>query len=165
MISAVGTKHVVGVADMKVSACPEDVIVTHALGSCLGISAHDSSVPVGGLLHVMLPTSAVNPEKAAANPYMFVDTALPPFFHTLYKLGATKRNLVIKVAGGANIHGVTKDTFAIGKRNIIVVKKMFWRNNVLIEAQDVGGSHARTMYLEIGTGKVTLSTAGEAMEL
>ena len=153
-------KHIVGVADMKTSAATGDVIVTHALGSCLGIAVHDARAGVGGLLHVMMPVSSINPEKAKINPYMFVDTGVPSFFQKLYSLGCDKRQLVVKVAGGANVHGKDNDRFAIGKRNYMMLKKIFWKNGVLIESEDVGGGCARTMYLEIGTGKVWLSTAG-----
>ncbi len=160
-----GVKTIVGVADMAISTTAGDVIVTHALGSCLGIAAYDSSSAVGGILHVMLPTATVNPDKAKANPYMFVDTGLPAFFHTLYGRGAVKQRLVVKVAGGANVNNVKTDSFAIGKRNYIMFKKLLWKNGVLIEAADVGGSHARTMYLEIGSGRVWLSTAGATKDL
>ena len=40
--------HIVDVADMKVSAVKGDVLVTHALGSCLGITIHDPAAHVGG---------------------------------------------------------------------------------------------------------------------
>jgi len=68
MTTAPKTSHVVGVADMKLSQNPGDVIVTHALGSCIGIAIHDPVACVAGILHFMLPLSDVNPEKAATNP-------------------------------------------------------------------------------------------------
>jgi len=153
-------KHIVGVADMQISDRPGDEIVTHALGSCLGIAAHDPRAKVGGMLHVMLPLSNINPEKAKSNPYMFVDKGVPEFFRRLYGIGANKRNLTVSVAGGASVNGTAADRFAIGKRNYIVLKKMFWKNGVLIDAEDVGGGSARTMHLEVGSGRVWLSMGG-----
>jgi len=150
---------------MKIAQQPGDVIVTHALGSCLGITAHDPVANVGGMLHVMMPMSKVNPEKAKANPYMFVDTGVPAFFEQLYKAGGKKGRLEVKVAGGANVQKSTKDRFAIGKRNHVVLKKLFWKNGILVESEDVGKDMARTMYLEIGSGRVWLSTSGVQKEL
>jgi chemotaxis protein CheD len=150
---------------MRIATSPGDVIVTHALGSCLGISAHDPVAQVGGLLHVMMPMSNINPDKARLNPYMFVDTGVPKFFQELYDAGAKKGRLCVKVAGGANVHANGTDTFAIGKRNFIVLKKMFWKNGVMLDAEDVGGQHARTMYVEIGSGRVWLSTRGQTKDL
>lgn len=158
-------KHIVGVADMKIASQPGDVIVTHALGSCLGITIHDPSAAVGGMLHVMMPMSSTNPDKAKVNPYMFVDTGIPAFFREAYAAGAQKHRLVVTVAGGANVQNVGKDSFAIGKRNYTILKKILWKNSVMIASSDVGGSHARTMNLEIGSGRVWLSTAGVVKEL
>ena len=159
-------KQIVGVADMKISDQPDDVVVTHALGSCLGIAVHDPVAGVGGLLHVMMPFSKINPTKAQSCPYMFVDTGVPAFFQAFYEAGGLKNRLVVKVAGGANVHQNNgEDRFAIGKRNHVVLKKLFWKNGILIDSEDVGGGNARTMYLNIGTGRVWLSTAGVEKEL
>lgn len=158
-------KHIVGVADMTVASKVGDVIVTHALGSCLGITVYDPVANVGGMLHVMMPTSSVNPDKAKLNPFMFVDTGVPTFFRQIFDAGGLKNRCVVKVAGGANVHKAKVDTFAIGKRNYIMLKKIFWKNGVLIDSKDVGGTSARTMYLEIGSGRVWLSTSGTARDL
>ncbi len=157
-------KYVVGVGDMKVGTAA-DLIVTHGLGSCLGIAVHDPASHVGGLLHVMMPMSELNPAKAAVNPYMFVDTGVPEFFRQIYAVGGVKSRLVVKVAGGANTQGANGDHFAIGKRNYIILKKMFWKNGILIDGEDVGGSIARTMYLDINAGRVWLNIAGDDKEL
>ena len=57
-------KKVVGVSDLKVSNNVNDSIITHALGSCLGITAYDSRAKVGGMVHVMLPLSKSDLQKA-----------------------------------------------------------------------------------------------------
>jgi len=157
-------KHVVGVADYKISGTPGDQIITHGLGSCLGIAAYDSAANVGGLFHVMLPVSSVNPEKAKSSPMMFVDTGLPLFFKALYAAGANKERLVVKVAGGAQMRD-KNDFFAIGKRNYVTMRKLFWKNGIMIAAEEVGGNVSRTMYLEIGSGQVRLSVNGREIEL
>ena len=158
-------KHVVGVAEMVLSADPDDLLITHALGSCLGIAAHDAAAGVGGLLHVMMPLSKINPEKAEANPFFFVDTGVPRFLDALFDEGASKRDLQVLVAGGASINRTGNDRFAIGKRNFVVFKKLLWKNGILIGAQDVGGEKARTMRIEIATGRVMLSSGPTTWEL
>lgn len=159
-------KLTVGVADMKISARTGDLITTYALGSCLGITVHDPVACVGGMLHVMLPSSATNPEKARANPSVFVDTGVPQLFRECYKLGAAKERLEIKVAGGASSHeDPAEDRFQIGKNNFVMLRKLFWKNGVLIRAHDIGGHHSRTMTLEVGSGTVTLKSHGTETRL
>jgi chemotaxis protein CheD len=159
-------RHIVGVADMVVSAEPDDVIVTHALGSCLGITIHDPVANVGGLLHVMLPLSTTDPAKAAKNPYMFVDSGVPVLFKEAYKRGAEKRRIEVKVAGGACIRSSDKDDFFhIGERNMVMLRKLLWKNGVLLSSHDVGGNVSRTLTLEVGSGDVTIKVNGADKKL
>jgi chemotaxis protein CheD len=157
-------KYTVGVSDMKVSGSPGDVIVTHALGSCIGIAVHDPEAGVGGILHYMLPLSSVDNTKADKNPMMFGDTGIPLLFEEAYRLGAKKERLRVVMAGGAQVFE-DRDFFDIGKRNTIIARKLFWKNNVLIAAEHVGGHAPRTMYLEIGPGTTYFTTRGERCEL
>jgi len=157
-----GTNAVVGVADVKVSNDPALRLITYALGSCLGISVHDPVAGVGGLLHVMLPTGTIDPAKMQAKPAMFVDSGVPLLFKECYRLGARKERMIVRVAGGAHA-GATEegDRFQIGKRNMIALRKLLWKNGVLVHAQDTGGIQtSRTMWLDVATGAVTLKVNG-----
>lgn len=149
-------KHTIGIADMKISAAKDDILITYALGSCLGIAIYDPVARVGGLIHIMLPLSSVNPEKAQTNPLMFVDTGVPLLFKNCYKAGANKERLIVKVAGGASLNHHEDDQFQIGKRNFTMLRKLLWKNNVLLNAYDVGENFSRTMSLNIGSGEVLL---------
>jgi chemotaxis protein CheD len=155
----------VGVGDMKVSAKAEETLVTYGLGSCIGVTIWDPVARVGGLLHFMLPESETDKEKAKQNPAMYADTGIPLLFRSAYQLGADKKRLLVRVAGGAQVldgNGV----FNIGKRNYLAMKKIFWKAGVMIHAEEVGGNTSRTLRLEVGTGKLLLQEAGaEAREL
>jgi chemotaxis protein CheD len=150
--------HTVMVGDMKIGVAG-DMVVTHALGSCLGLVVFDPAVKVGGLLHAMLPLSNINPEKARANPAMFVDTGVPLLFNALYEKGAVKSRMVVKAAGCGNPMG-KNEVFKIGERNYTVLKKLLWKNNILLEAEDVGGMVSRTIHFDVSSGQVVLSSGG-----
>jgi chemotaxis protein CheD len=154
---------VVAVGDMKTGG-REDMIVTHALGSCLGLMVYDPAAQVGGLLHAMLPLSKINLQKASENPYMFVDTGVPELFRQLYDLGGQKNRMVIKAAGCGQPLG-NSEMFKIGERNYTILKKLLWKNNIMIEAEDVGGIASRTVYFDLSTGQVTISSKGVKKEL
>jgi chemotaxis protein CheD len=155
---------VIGVADMRISADPKQYLITYALGSCLGVSIYDPVARVGGLLHIMLPESAIDPQQNGFNPYKYVDTGIPSFFKDTYKLGAQKHRLIVKLAGCAQIAD-DAGIFNIGKRNYAAARKLLWKNNVLIEAEHCGESISRTMSLEIATGRVLLKMGKEQIEL
>ena len=149
---------VVGISDLKVSKNIDDVLVTYALGSCVGVSVYDPVVKVGGLLHFMLPESSLDIRKAGENPAMFADTGIPLLFKTCYELGAKKKRMIVKVAGGASILD-DANFFRIGQKNITAMKKLFWKNNVFIEGEDTGSNCSRTFSIHISTGKVFVRTA------
>lgn len=154
----------VDIADIKVSNDPECVIVTYALGSCIAVMLHDPARRIGGMIHYMLPLSDTSPDKAKLKPAMFADTGIPLLFEEMYKHGCDKRDLVVKVAGGGALYD-DKGMFNIGQRNYTVLRKLFWKNGVIIKAEDVGGAKSRTARLWVSTGKVTISSQGEEAEL
>jgi len=166
MIAGVVMPRIVGVAEMIVSQRRGEHLITYALGSCLGIAVHDATVGVGGLLHVMLPQSSIDPERARAQPAAFVDTGVPALFRECYKCGAKKERMTVYVAGGAYTGANDQDHFQIGKRNLVALRRLLWKNGVLVRAEDVGGVlTARTMQLSIGTGEVTLRYGGSERRL
>ena len=147
-------KQIVQVGDMVVGE-RGDEIVTYALGSCLGLMVYDPVAQVGGMLHAMLPLSKINPEKAETNPYMFVDKGVPILFKEVYGLGGQKERLIVKAVGCGSPMG-KNEMFKIGERNYTVLKKLLWKNGILLKAEEVGGDISRTVHFEISTGRVII---------
>lgn len=154
----------VSVSEMQISNTPTDVLVTYSLGSCAGLSLYDPAAEVGGLIHCMLPLSKIDREKAKANPQMFVDTGVPDLLQKMFNLGAQRKRIIAKVAGCAQLLD-EKKLFRIGERNYTVLRKVLWKNDILIAAEDIGGSSPRTMFLYMETGVTILKVRGQEVEL
>lgn len=152
-------RYIVGVGDMKIAE-NGDLIVTHALGSCLGLMVHDPELGIGGLLHAMLPLCKINPEKAASNPYMFVESGVTHMLQLLYGLGVKKNRMIVKAAGCGSPMS-RNEMFKIGERNFTILKKILWKNNILLSADDVGGTNSRTVYFDVASGEITISSRGQ----
>lgn len=150
---------VVGVADMVVSNDAGSEIVTYSLGSCLGITVYDPAKKVGGLLHLMLPDSGIDAEKAVKLPAMFVDTGVPWLFQSVYNLGGERSRVVIKVAGGAQFLDQQR-AFNIGERNIQAFTDIIARHGHKIQAHDVGGFCSRTLRMDMSNGNVSIHSPG-----
>lgn len=159
-ISTRSMKKIVGIADMKVAKNPEDTLITYSLGSCIGVTIYDPLTRVGGLLHFMLPDSQIDPQKAENKPWMFADTGVPSLFREAYKLGAEKKRLQVKVAGGSHIMDGS-GFFNIGKRNHLALQEIFRANGVLVSAEDIGGNGNRTLSIELSSGRVLVKTSRE----
>lgn len=157
-------KLTVGISDMKTTSNMDDVLVTYSLGSCIGLALYDPKAQVGGMIHCMLPLSQIDPQRAQSMPQMFTDTGVPLLLRTLIDMGAEKRHLVAKVAGAAKLLD-SSNTFNIGERNQVVLRKVLWKNKILIAGEETGGSKARTMMLYMSTGKTVLRSGGTEYEI
>lgn len=152
-------QQIVGIADCKVSREPGDQLVTYALGSCVALVVYEPDSKIGGILHYMLPESGLDKKKADEAPYMFADTGVPLLLQRLYNLGAQKRKLIIRLAGGAQVMDPA-GVFNIGKRNQLAVKKLLWKEGLLVHAEHLGGTVSRTVRLDINDGRMMIREPG-----
>ncbi len=146
---------VVGIGEYAVSADPEATLVTYALGSCIAVAIFDPVSRIGGLLHYMLPDSSLDQEKAIQRPGMFADTGIPLLFQKAYQLGAVRSRIEVAVMGGAQVMDAS-ETFNIGKRNHLALRKIFWKAGILVRSEDVGGTQSRTVRLELSNGRIVI---------
>lgn len=156
--------YIVGISEMKVTDKDDDVLITYSLGSCVGLTLYDPVERVGGLIHCMLPLSKIDLDKARNKPHMFVDTGVPIFLRTVFRRGAVRSRLVAKVAGCASLLD-DKKLFKIGERNYTILRKILWKNNILISSEDIGGTASRTMALHMKNGITTVKSGGLEREL
>lgn len=143
---------VVGISDYKLARNP-NVIVTYALGSCIGICLYDKQLKIGGLSHIMLPESSMFTNNDI-NRMKFADTAIVDLVKDLVKLGADRRRLTAKIAGGAQMFEVQQGSLVgtIGDRNKVSVKNTLQDLKIPILAEDTGLNYGRTVYFDLETG-------------
>jgi chemotaxis protein CheD len=154
---------VVGISDCKASNDPKAVLVTYALGSCVGIAIYDLAQRVGGLAHVMLPKSrSLGAEEE--NPFMFANTGVLALARDVVRLGGRKDHLVAKLAGGANML-VTSPLLDVGKRNAESAIETLKQLNIPIRGQSLGGVMGRTYYLHLEDGRALVRILGGGEEV
>lgn len=148
----------VGIGDMKLSR-GGGRIITYALGSCIGITFYDPVTHLGALLHIMLPAQL---SSSDTNVFKFADSGIRETLRKLRVFGIVKHRMIVKIAGGAKMFEISgNSSFGnIGARNIESVKRILASEGIRIAAEDVGGNYARTMILELSTGRVTVRTVG-----
>jgi chemotaxis protein CheD len=150
----------VGVGEYAISNRPDDIIKTMALGSCVGVIALAQELKMAALLHVALPESSINKQRSIELPGMFADSGIEALIKDLKKAGYNgNSNLIIKLAGGATIMD-PNNTFNIGKRNLLAVRKILWKYRLGAIAEDVEGTISRTVTITLDTGQVVISSPG-----
>lgn len=150
----------VGIADMKITR-QEGILITYALGSCIGISFYDPMIKLGALLHIMLPEKN---QTGDANVYKFADSGIRETLRKISAFGAVKGRLVCKIAGGAKMFDMKGPGGLgnIGERNANMVKKILQSEGLRISGEDTGANYARTMLIDVATGVVKVRTVGKA---
>ncbi|MFA5843810.1 MAG: chemotaxis protein CheD [Coriobacteriia bacterium] len=140
----------VGAGRLAVADAPA-VLLTEALGSCVGVALWDSKAEVGGLAHVMLPSPLDT--VVMGEPARFASFAVPALVEGIEERGGKRRRLQAKLAGGAAMfRGGDSVLASIGQRNLEEVLERLSDLRVPVVAQDTGGSHARTVELHLRTG-------------
>ena len=165
--SKVGRLLRVGIGEFAVSNNADDTLTTVALGSCVAVCLWEPQARVAGLLHFLLPDSSLNPVRAQREPAVFADTGIAQLFHSAYALGAQKSRCQIRLVGGAEIgppkSAASEGVFNVGRRNVIAARGILWRNGVLVEGEDIGGTVPRTLVMSVADGRVTVKTDGRVI--
>lgn len=151
------TQVLVNIGQYRVVKGKSDILVAQNLGSCLGLAAMDPVSKVFGMIHCLLPLSLKDPEKAKANPALYVDTGVPMLLEAMFDVGAKKSDLQIYIAGCGN-SGKEIDPFEIGHRNYTVFRKLAWKNALCTRGEHVGGSVPRTLVLDTLQERVFVRT-------
>lgn len=154
----------VNMGQLAVSGNPEAVLSALGLGSCVAVCAYDPVARLGGMIHVVLPSSAIG--RAQDGPAKFADLAVPRLVATMEKEGAARYRLRTSILGGANVlsavnHGGGSH---IGARNVEAVRQALAEARLTPLAEDVGGKASRTVRLHVSDGDVVVKTirAGKA---
>jgi len=155
-------EHIVSISDMRVTGRARDVLVTHSLGSCLGLAAFDPVAKVAGLIHCLLPVMPKN--KPRTNPCMFVNTGVTAMIRSMYNRKAQKQHLILKAAGCGRMINIS-NKFDTGANNFEALCKLLELNELELAAREIGGTKPRTMRLFADTGKVVISSLGQTWEL
>lgn len=144
---------IVEIADMKIAKGTQ-TLATYALGSCVGICLYDEVSGIGGMLHAMLPDSRST--ELIKNPYKYVDSGLKLLYRNLLRMGADRKELKAKLAGGAKMfeYNAVQKFADIGTANVVMVKRLLsmWRIPVVAEA--TGGCVGRTIRFCVENGDV-----------
>lgn len=156
---------VIGIGELAVSRTPSLTLSTHAVGSCIAVCIFDPVASVAGMLHFLLPESAINPERAQRHPAVFADTGIPLLFQTAYEHGLVKARAVVKLVGGAEMPQTSGGWFNTGRRNLLAARGLLWRNGVFVSAEDVGGTDARTVHMSVADGRLQVFSGRTTKEV
>ena len=154
----------VGMADLNVCVSP-NAITTLGLGSCVGIVLYDPPRKIAGMVHIMLPdsTKILNNENKAK----FADTGIDLLIKRMLEIGAERRQLIAKIAGGAQMFAFSNnsDMMRIGERNVEATKIKLAELGISIRAEDTGANYGRTIEFYPENGSLLIKSVGKERKI
>lgn len=137
----------------------DGILVTYALGSCIGLCFHDPRLRLGALLHIMLP---LNLETGRTHPMKYADTGIKETLKQMEAQGASRARMTVKIAGGAKMFEVSGSSGLgnIGQRNIESVHTILKRENIRLVGEYTGGTVARTLLFDVVSGQGCIRSYG-----
>lgn len=132
----------------------QDELVSTVLGSCVSACIRDRVFGIGGMNHFMLPLSHNAREQdviSAATRYG--NFAMEHLINEIISRGGLKKNLEVKVFGGAKVIPTMGD---VGARNIEFVVEYLANEGLRIEGKDLGGDYPRKLIYHPLSGKVKM---------
>lgn len=151
-------RHMVGIAQLR-TAGPGESLATLGLGSCVVVALYDQISKYGSLTHIMLPHEAFGRRREGENMFKYADVAIPEAVRMLEEKGCARSSLSAKIAGGAHMFDLSKDSQAdIGERNVRAVQDILEKMGIPLIAADTGGSRGRSVEFILDTGELRVRT-------
>jgi len=148
----------VGLAEVKTATNPH-ILVTPSVGSCVVVTLYDELMGIGSMGHVMLPD--INLAKAKKNRTKFANTAVEIMLKEMTDIGAVRRRIKAKIAGGANMFPTVNrgSELHIGLKNILAVRDELKKRKIRLVAEDTEGNYGRCVEFFLETGVVRTKSA------
>lgn len=153
----------IGMAEFKATRAPEK-LASLGLGSCVAFCAFDRIAQVGGLAHIMLPSSSI--ARDGINPGKFADTAVPALLREMQSLGALLSRTKVAIVGGAHMFSfkAQEPSLDIGSRNVQSIEEICFFSGLTIQARSVGGNYGRSVFFDLSTGRITVRAINQGLE-
>jgi len=134
-------------------------LIRTLLGSCAGVVLYDRVGRLGGVAHIVLPSS----RGSTDHPGKYADTAIPALIESMERAAGRKirSRLTAKLFGGASMFpsGTSID---IGRSNQVAVEQVLAELGVAVVGRDMGGESGRRLTLSTLTGIVSVKIPGGA---
>lgn len=136
-----------------------DELIATGLGSCIAACVWDEFACVGGMNHFLLPFDSQTqihswqPDSLVSTASRYGIHAMEMLLNSLIERGAKRRNIQMKLFGGAQMLGRRS---MIGEKNVAFILNYVEQEHLHVVAHDLGGLEPRKVMFEPLTGKAWL---------
>lgn len=133
-------------------------ILKTVLGSCVGITFHEPRLGASALCHPIMPTRTPKP-FVRADPVVarrYVDYVIREVADTFDRLGAARREVEVKLFGGADVLASSRKNATVGRMNAEIALRILEDEGFRVLASHLGGSRGIFIEFHTDTGEVFL---------
>lgn len=127
------------------------VMLVTILGSCICACIRDPALGIGGMNHFLLPHAADRNWRVDDRALRYGQYAMERLLNELFKRGADRHRLEIKLFGGASMF---HSPIPVGENNIRFIHDFLEAEALPIAVEDLGGGNARRVHYFPRSGKV-----------
>jgi len=142
--------------ELHVAARP--LLLQTILGSCVGVTFWSPRLGAGALCHGILPRypSELPPGSSFTEGYRYVDFSIRYLARKFDALGASRKELEVKMFGGADVLPVAGRDLdsTVGAQNRQAALQTLAEEGLTVLASDVGGVRGRRVFFNTATGEV-----------
>jgi len=136
-------------------------LVKTVLGSCISVTMLNRRTGIAAMCHALLPLCRKKqgchdhcPEK-----YRYVGCVIPEMVQKILGFGIKKKEIEVKLFGGAETLGANKGQVSIapvGRQNVKEAVKAIQANQLWLKTTDVGGGYGRKILFDTHSGEILL---------
>jgi len=140
-------------------------ILRTILGSCVGVTFWSARLGAGALCHGVLPRcpQVWPPGSSPSEGHRYVDFSIRHLLEQFDSLGASRRELEVKVFGGADVlcaAGTRPGRPTVGALNRQAAAEVLAEEGLAVSASDLDGVCGRRIHFHTGTGEVLVHRLG-----
>lgn len=145
----------IGIGEYVITNAVEEVVVTHALGSCVAVVLHCPKSKYTAMAHVVLPKRESDYSVSIKKEAYYAGDILPKLIQFFVdRPNCDRSRLRVTMVGGAEAKG--NDMFHIGKRNVKEVRKILDHYHLDYDDTEVLGRFSRSVQIEVESGEVLI---------
>jgi chemotaxis protein CheD len=132
-----------------------DTRIHTVLGSCVSITMWHAGLRVGGMCHYLLPGPGPQDEPHNGR---YADGAIRRFLHDVRRVRTSPPQYEVKMFGGGQQfpHLIVPEALDVANHNIAAGVSLLEDLGFAISVRELGGTGARRLIFDVGTGTVWL---------
>lgn len=145
----------IGIGEYVITNAVNEVVITHALGSCVAVILHCPKSKYTAMAHVVLPKRESDYSVTIKKEAYYASDIVPKMINFFIdRPNCDRKSLKVMMVGGAEAK--SNDLFHIGQKNVDEVRQILNDHHLSFDDSEVLGRFSRSVQIDVGSGEVVI---------